>query len=142
MTSNEQPTPKYLGVKGSDFDGFDTFPAPFEQVSLDTDVNVLTVAIRGDEFTAICPVTGQPDYYEIDIDYTPRDRCVESKSLKLYLQQFRNHGEYVESLCNRINDDLVAALDPLSCRVSLTQSSRGGLSITASTYYVREGASR
>ena len=63
------------------------------------------------EFTAICPVTGQPDFATIRIAYTPDERCVELKSLKLYLGSFRNTGIFHEAVTNRILDDLVALLE-------------------------------
>jgi 7-cyano-7-deazaguanine reductase len=120
--SSDQSTPKYLGVKTSDFTGFDTFDAP-EYCHY--------VALVCDEFTAICPVTGQPDQYVAEIGYSPRKLCVESKSMKLYLQTFRNHGEYVEALAARIATDLYAALEAHSVNVKLIQKSRGGISISA-----------
>ena len=62
------------------------------------------------EFTSVCPKTGQPDFGTLTITYTPEAKCVELKSLKLYLQQFRNEGIFYETVTNRILDDLVAVL--------------------------------
>src|SRR5207237_1583819 len=64
------------------------------------------------EFTSVCPKTGQPDFGALTITYTPDRKCVELKSLKLYLQSFRNEGIFYENVTNRILDDLAAALQP------------------------------
>ncbi len=71
-----------------------------------------TIEIRCPEFTSVCPKTGQPDFGVLVFRYTPDARCVELKSLKLYLQQFRNEGIFYEHATNRILDDLVAAVAP------------------------------
>ena len=86
------------------------------------------------EFTSMCPVTGQPDYATITIHYVPKQRCIESKSLKLYLRAFRNQGVFAEGIVNRILDDLVAAIKPQSATVIGDFTPRGGigLSVTAS----------
>ncbi len=69
-----------------------------------------TIEIRCPEFTSVCPKTGQPDFGVLTFTYTPEAKCVELKSLKLYLQQFRNEGIFYEHVTNRILDDLVAVL--------------------------------
>ena len=79
------------------------------------------------EFTSVCPKTGQPDFGEITIRYVPAKLCVELKSLKLYLQSFRNEGVFYEDIINRILDDLVAALKPRRMTVSGEFTPRGGL---------------
>ena len=71
-----------------------------------------TIEIVCPEFTTVCPKTGQPDFGTLTITYAPAARCVELKSLKLYLQQFRNEGIFYEHVTNRILDDLVAAVAP------------------------------
>src|SRR5438093_12850095 len=71
-----------------------------------------TIEIVCPEFTSVCPKTGQPDHGTLTITYTPDRRCVELKSLKLYLQQYRNEGVFYEHATNRILDDLVAAVAP------------------------------
>jgi 7-cyano-7-deazaguanine reductase len=81
------------------------------------------------EFTALCPVTGQPDFGRIHIHYVADRLCVESKSLKLYLGAYRNHGTFHEACVNRIADDLVARLDPWYLRVFGDFSRRGGIAI-------------
>ena len=87
------------------------------------------------EFTSVCPRTGQPDFGTIQIEYVADRRCVELKSLKLYLQGYRNEGVFYEDVVNRILDDLVAALKPRRMTVTGTFSPRGGMhSIVTATY--------
>ncbi|MBN1824847.1 MAG: NADPH-dependent 7-cyano-7-deazaguanine reductase QueF [Candidatus Eisenbacteria bacterium] len=80
------------------------------------------------EFTCLCPMTGQPDFAHVEIDYTPDRLCVELKSLKLYLWSFRNEGAFHEAVTNRILDDLVAAIRPRWMRVEGHFFVRGGIS--------------
>lgn len=87
----------------------------------------LTIHIEAPEFTSLCPITGQPDFATIVIDYTPDRRCVESKSLKLYLLGFRNFGEFHESCVTRICNDLVRLLQPSYLRVEGRFTPRGGI---------------
>jgi len=79
------------------------------------------------EFTSVCPKTGQPDFGTIEIEYVPDAACIELKSLKLYLQGFRNEGIFYEDVVNRILDDLVAACSPRRMKVTGTFSTRGGI---------------
>ena len=81
------------------------------------------------EFTSMCPITGQPDFGAITIRYIPDKLCVESKSLKLYLFAYRNHGAFHEAVTNRILDDLVDAIHPRQAVVKGTFNARGGISI-------------
>ena len=81
------------------------------------------------EFTALCPITGQPDFAHITIRYVPHKLCVESKSLKLYLTSFRNTGAFHETVINRILDDLVAAVAPRKAVVKGAFNRRGGIAI-------------
>lgn len=78
------------------------------------------------EFTSMCPVTGQPDFATITLTYTPDQKCVEMKSLKLYFFSFRNKGIFYEAATNQILDDLVAVLDPLAIEVVGDFAVRGG----------------
>ena len=78
------------------------------------------------EFTSICPVTGQPDFATFTIRYTPAERCVEMKSLKLYFLAFRDKGIFYEAVTNQILDDLVSVLDPLRIEVVGDFAVRGG----------------
>ena len=79
------------------------------------------------EFTCLCPMTGQPDFATLYLDYIPDSRCVELKSLKLYIWSFRNEGAYHEAVTNRILDDLVTTLKPLFMRVTGKFNMRGGI---------------
>jgi 7-cyano-7-deazaguanine reductase len=113
-----------LGHAGSDhYAGLEAFPNP----------GVAEVALTSDELTAVCPITGQPDLYQTTIEYRPVERCLESKSLKLYLNRFRNEGAFCEALAVRIRDDVAEALELPADRVHVTlrQKARGGISITA-----------
>jgi 7-cyano-7-deazaguanine reductase len=89
-----------------------------------------TITLTTDEFTCVCPATGQPDFAKITIRYIPDQRIVESKSLKLYFWSYRNEGVFHEHVTNVILDDLVAALDPRWCQVVSEFSVRGGIAIT------------
>ncbi len=94
-----------------------------------------TVTLQTEEFTCVCPMTGQPDYAKIKIQYVPDKKIVESKSLKLYLWSFRNEGVFHEHLTNMLLDDLVAALKPRWCKVSAEFAVRGGIGITVDAEY-------
>ena len=82
------------------------------------------------EFTCLCPKTGQPDFGEIQIVYTPAAACIELKSLKYYLQSYRNQGIFYEAATNKILDDLVAACRPKRMRVTGAFTARGGITTT------------
>ena len=82
------------------------------------------------EFTSVCPKTGQPDFGTLTFRYIPNELCVELKSLKLYLQQFRNQGIFYENITNRILDDLVAVLSPRWIKLTASFTPRGGISTT------------
>jgi 7-cyano-7-deazaguanine reductase len=92
---------------------------------------VTRVAMESDEFTSMCPVTGQPDWGTVTIEYVPRGLCIESKSLKLYLWSFRDEGIFCEALADRISSDVFAACQPGWCRVTVVQKPRGGIRITS-----------
>jgi 7-cyano-7-deazaguanine reductase len=81
------------------------------------------------EFTSICPITGQPDFGAITISYIADKRCLESKSLKLYLYSFRNHGAFHEECVNRILDDIIKAVKPRKATVRGDFRPRGGIAI-------------
>ena len=89
-----------------------------------------TIDISAPEFTSVCPKTGQPDFGTVTIRYTPEQLCVELKSLKVYLQSFRNEGIFYENVTNRILDDLVAVLQPRWMTVELAFTPRGGITTT------------
>jgi 7-cyano-7-deazaguanine reductase len=88
------------------------------------------VRIETPEFTCLCPKTGQPDFANLRITYVPGERCVELKSLKLYLWSFRDEGHFHEDVTNRILDDLVALLAPRSMTVEAAFLVRGGIATT------------
>ena len=91
--------------------------------------NDYLVTLDCPEFTSLCPKTGQPDFGHIIISYIPRVRMVESKSLKLYLFSFRNHGDFHEDCVNIIMKDLIALMDPKYIEVRGLFNPRGGISI-------------
>ena len=91
------------------------------------------------EFTALCPITGQPDFAEIKIMYIPDKKMVESKSLKLYLFSFRNHGDFHEDVINIILNDLVKLMNPRYIEVVGLFVPRGGISIHPYVNYGRKG---
>jgi 7-cyano-7-deazaguanine reductase len=87
------------------------------------------------EFTSVCPKTGQPDFGTLVISYVPEAKCVELKSLKFYLQQYRNEGIFYESVTNRILDDLAAVLQPRQMTLSATFTPRGGITTTVTASF-------
>lgn len=91
--------------------------------------NEYVVSFTCPEFTSLCPKTGQPDFAKIIISYIPREKMVESKSLKLYLFSFRNHGDFHEDCINIIMKDLVALMDPKYLEVLGLFTPRGGIAI-------------
>jgi 7-cyano-7-deazaguanine reductase len=93
------------------------------------------VTLKTEEFTCVCPATGQPDYAKLTIQYIPDKRSVESKSLKLYLWSYRDEGVFHEHVTNVILDDLVSVLKPRWCKVTADFSVRGGISITVEAEY-------
>jgi 7-cyano-7-deazaguanine reductase len=113
-----------LGHPGNEhYAGLETFANP----------GVGEVELVSDELTAVCPITGQPDLYRLTVAYQPEGLCLESKSVKLYLNSFRNEGVFCEALAVRIRDDVAAALEIATDRVqiALEQKARGGITITA-----------
>ena len=96
------------------------------------------VRLVSDEFTCVCPITHQPDFATIKINYIPDEKLVESKSLKLYLTSFRNHGIFHEDAVNRIADDLIKLLQPRYLEVEGIFKTRGGISIVPYVNYGRE----
>ena len=91
------------------------------------------------EFTSLCLITGQPDFATITISYVPDKRMVESKSLKLYLFSFRNHGDFHEDCVNKIMKDLIELMDPKYIEVWGKFTPRGGISIDPYCNYGRQG---
>ena len=108
----------------------------FENLHQDNDY---WVQFNCPEFTSLCPITGQPDFAEIKILYIPGERMVESKSLKLYLFSFRNHGDFHEDCVNTIMKDLVKLMQPKYIEVVGIFTPRGGISIYPYANYGRPG---
>ena len=109
----------------------ETFPNPAKRD--------YTIQFETDDFTSLCPITGQADFARIEIDYVPDKVCVELKSYKFYLQSFRQCGIFYEDVTNRILDDLVKVLEPRSMTVVTEWTPRGGLhSVITATYEADE----
>jgi 7-cyano-7-deazaguanine reductase len=106
----------------------ETFPNPQPERDYE-------IAISCPEFTSVCPKTGLPDFGEIRISYVPGNRCIELKSLKYYIIDFRNRGIYYEAVTNQILDDLVAACQPRRMTVVGDFSVRGGIKTVVTASY-------
>jgi 7-cyano-7-deazaguanine reductase len=111
-----------LSILGSDvrhpIDHLESFPAP---------ASCTRVRFTTDEVTSLCPVTGQPDFSSVELDYEPDTRCIESKSLKLYLWSFRDRPIFAEALAAEIAAEVERAVAPKRVRVVVTQHTRGGI---------------
>lgn len=94
-----------------------------------------TIEIICPEFTSLCPKTGHPDFGTMTFTYTPSEVCVELKSLKLYLQRFRNVGSFYEAVTNRILEDFVAVSRPIRCKLTGAFTPRGGISTNVTCVY-------
>ena len=90
------------------------------------------------EFTCLCPMTGQPDFATLSLEYIPDRKCVELKSLKMYLQSFRNQGIFYENVTNRILDDLVSAFQPRRIKLVAAFTPRGGISTSVTVVHEKE----
>lgn len=112
-------------------DELETFPNPRPG-------REFTIEIVCPEFTSVCPKTGQPDFGTITYRYVPAELCVELKSLKLYLQRFRNIGIFYEAVTNQLLDDFVAASQPRKCTVVSTWTPRGGITTNVTCEYERK----
>ncbi len=110
----------------------ETFDSPFQDMDASCSVH-----IEIPEFTSLCPITGQPDFAKIVIDYTPYKHCVESKSLKIYVLGYRNHGSFHEEIVARIARDLIDKLDPLMLHVEGQFTPRGGIPFWPKVSYMR-----
>lgn len=129
MKADDITNLKSLGTSGTEYatDGpsasvLETFPNPHPgtdyQITLDSS-----------EFSSLCPKTGQPDFACLRIVYTPDERCVETKSLKLYLFRFRNQGAFMENIAGQVKKDLVEVLTPKRLLVSMDFAPRGGIAL-------------
>lgn len=97
-----------------------------------------TIKIVCPEFTSVCPKTGQPDYGELTFEYIPDKLMVELKSLKMYLQQFRNEGIFYENVTNSIFDDFVNVVQPKKAKLVARFTPRGGISSTITAEYSKD----
>jgi 7-cyano-7-deazaguanine reductase len=100
------------------------------------------VTLETDEFTCLCPMTGQPDFAKIRVQYVPDGSVVESKSFKLYLWSYRNEGAFHEHVINQILEDLVKTLDPHWCKVTGVFKIRGGIGITVEAEHIKTPEAR
>ena len=107
----------------------------FENPKPDRD---FTITLKIPEFTCLCPMTGQPDFATINIEYTPDKLCIELKSIKLYMWSYRNEGAFHEAITNKILDDLIAVCDPRFMRVSAEFYVRGGIYTTVVAEHTQE----
>jgi 7-cyano-7-deazaguanine reductase len=119
-----------IGAEGLD-------AVPWSHTDTDASVEFTT-----NELTALCPITGQPDFYELALTYRPKGSLIESKSLKLYLWGFRDRGIFAEDLAATLLKDLVAACDPDEMTIDLTQQVRGGLQIRTVVRHPAESPER
>jgi 7-cyano-7-deazaguanine reductase len=125
---NELKGVTLLGNQNTRYD-YEYTPQVLETFDNKHPENDYLVTLDCPEFTSLCPKTGQPDFGHIIISYIPRVRMVESKSLKLYLFSFRNHGDFHEDCVNIIMKDLIALMDPKYIEVKGLFNPRGGISI-------------
>lgn len=136
MPTHAKPSVDHLKHLGSKITTYDQEPGSpyvleiFETPSRDQ----YTVTLETDEFTSLCPKTGQPDFGSININYVPDSRCLESKSLKLYLFSYRNYRGFMEEIINKIADDLYMVLKPRSIHVVGSFNARGGITITVRAF--------
>ena len=100
------------------------------------------VTLETNEFTCTCPITGQPDFADIKVQYIPDEKIIESKSFKLYLWSYRNEGAFHEHVVNVILDDLVKALDPHWIKVTGVFNVRGGIGITVEAEHTKTPEAR
>ncbi len=110
----------------------ETFPNPQQDVDY-------TIRITLPEFTCLCPMTGQPDFAELRLEYVPDELCVELKSLKLYIWAFRDEGAFHEAVTNEILADLVSALKPRFMRLTAEFNVRGGVYTTVVAEHQKMG---
>jgi 7-cyano-7-deazaguanine reductase len=100
------------------------------------------ITIRCPEFTSLCPKTGQPDFGTIIIEYCPDKRCIELKSLKFYMQSYRNKGIFYEALTNQILDDLTAVCRPRRMKITAQFTARGGITTEVVCEYEQKSRRR
>lgn len=122
----------FKGPEAIDAGCLECFEYEYAGKPVGQDIRVVTTT---NEFTSVCPFSGLPDFAEVTIAYTPRNKCVELRSLKYYLMSYRDVGIWYEHLVNRMLDDLVKAVEPRSMEIEVKANPRGGLSSTVSAKY-------
>lgn len=115
-----------LGSKVIEYNGLETFPKPS---------HTSVVVLVSDEVTAVCPITGQPDWYKVTVEYDPSALCIESKTFKLLLHSLRNQGMFCESLADYILGEVVKYAVPSRAQVTIEQKPRGGVSIVSTSVH-------
>jgi 7-cyano-7-deazaguanine reductase len=130
--SNALQDLRALGAESAPNRDLETFPNPAPGSDY-------TIRIRIPEFTCLCPKTGQPDFAEILLEYVPDQRCIELKSLKLYMWSFRDEGAFHEAVTNRMLADLRERLEPRFIRVSAEFNVRGGIYTSVVAEHRQEG---
>ena len=120
---------KALGTAKAQFDGLETFDAPG---------GVKRVSLVSSECCAVCPVTDQPDWYTVTVEYQPGPFCIESKTFKLYLQSFRNSGMFCEQFADKIAQDCANVLK-VEATATVNQKPRGGVSIVSTAVRSPQG---
>jgi 7-cyano-7-deazaguanine reductase len=136
MTKKKTTTPKLTALEQNDrnypsspsADILEVFPNKYPERDY-------LITFDCPEFTSVCPVTGQPDFGKITIEYMPDEFCIESKSLKLYLGAYRNEGAFAEQIVNRVLEDAVQQCQPRSMIVTGNFTARGGISIKVEAAY-------
>ena len=133
-TKSKKPSLTLLGKSVS------SIPASPSAATLETFENAYArrdywIRFESGDFTSLCPVTGQPDFAAITVDYVPDKLCIETKSFKFYLASFRNSRRFNEEIVNRILEDLVAACAPRHLWVYGEFASRGGVGVTVEAFY-------
>lgn len=138
MNNREQDGLTVLGSHGVKYEA-DYNPGVLETFMNKHPENDYFVKFNCPEFTSLCPITSQPDFATITISYVPGEKMVESKSLKLYLFSFRNHGDFHEDCVNTIMKDLIRLMDPKYIEVWGKFTPRGGISIDPYCNYGKPG---
>ena len=124
----------FKGPEAVDADCLECFTYEYAENPPGEDIEIVTTT---NEFTSVCPFSGLPDFAEVTITYAPDKKCVELRSLKYYLMSYRDVGIWYEHLVNRMLDDLVKAIEPISIKIEIKTNPRGGLSSTVTARYNR-----
>ena len=137
ITFNESPEANRIPIHGSMTRPADPAEGLAEMIAgrIEWKGGKLSVRVETNEFTSVCPSTGQPDFNNIEIRYVPNEYYLESKTLKFYFWSFRDFGAHCETLADLICKDVVEAIDPFSCSVIVYQNPRGGVKIVSRADY-------